>query len=494
LKKMKYDILFFFMACFLLLTGLSSEVQGAKATFRSFDVKSNYKEILFFDFDGDGLDDIILIDEPNLVFFFQDPKSGFTKTPNLVYSLGDKPSVIWPARLGNSPGQDILVMTNEGVDSLSFVDRSKMPVRNKLINQQTIVPEKCEEPAVVSFTLSANTAKEFPLIFIPTENRLEIWKYGEQWHYIDSLQGIPEARIWGPYKTAGYTKQYWLNINIGDLNGDGLEDLVICEENNGKAVFKVYPQKQDGSFTLKPSQSFEDEWNWRTWICLQDINKDGNIDIIKNTWLQEPWFIPGTYSGKVLVQIFMSDVQGNIPNKPTFVFRKNDWISSMPIVDVDGDGFIDIVLGYGLFDSREGVRKTITAKKLDHSLRIHFHHGDGFHEKPDIQKDVIIQLEHYGMYLTWSRRDYLETLISIDGDFDGDGRKDLLVKDEEDKASVYFFISREQGFSKKPDIQFNDIKKVERFITVDLNKDGISDLIVLSRKKDSFKVFLSKRK
>jgi hypothetical protein len=465
---------------------------GAKPQFRWYELKSTCNELLFSDFDGDGLEDIIAIEEPNLVFFFQDDKNGFTNTPNLVYSLGDNPSVVWPAKLGKNPAQDILVMTDEGVDSLTFVDRHKPPLRAKLIGQQTIVPEKCEGSVVVSFTLSANTAKEFPLVFVPAENGLEIWKHDEQWRRIDLLQGMPEARTWGPYKTEGYIKQYWLNMNVADLNGDGLEDLVTCEENNGKTLFNIYPQTKEGSFVLKPSQSFEDKWDWRTWICLLDINKDGRVDVIKNKWLEEPWFLPGTYSGKVLVQIFISDANGKFPDNPTYVFRKNDWISSIPIVDVDGDGFVDLVLGYGLFDSREGVRKTATAKQLDHNLRIHFY-NNGFQEQPDCQKDVIIKLEYYNIHLSWSRRNYLQTLISIDGDFNGDGRKDLLVADEKDKASVYFFISRERGFSKKPDMQFGNTKHIERFITPDLNKDGVSDLVVLSPKKDSFRVFLSKR-
>jgi hypothetical protein len=56
------------------------------------------------------------------------------------------------------------------------------------------------------------------------------------------------------------------------------------------------------------------------------------------------------------------------------------------------------------------------------------------------------------------------------------------------------FISRKKGFSKKVDMQFNDVRGVEQFIADDINEDGISDLIVIGSRKDAIKVFLSKRK
>jgi hypothetical protein len=481
-------------ALFSVTVGLASEAAGAKPTFKAYNLKSKYEAIHFFYFNGDGLDDIVLISEPNLVFFFQDSRSGFGGNPDLFYWLGDKPSVVWPAKVGNNPGQNILIMTEDGVSKLAYVDENTPPVLSKIINQRTIIPEKCENSPVIFFTLSANTTKGRPLIFVPTENELKIWRYDKEWRYEYSLPGMPETRIWGLHRAAGYIKQYWLNMKIGDLNGDGLDDLVICEENNGKTLFKVYPQSKEGTFAMKPPQTFEDEWDWRTWICLKDINKDGKVDVIKNKWLQEPWFIPGTNSGKVLVQIFMSDSDGNIGEQAAFTFRKNDWISSMPIVDVDGDGFMDLVLGYGLFDSREGVRKSLTAKKLDHNLRVHFYHSEGFHQEPDCQKDITIHLGHFGMHLTRSRRHYLKTQICVDGDFDGDGENDLLVKDQKDEASVYLFVSRKKGFGKKANIHFNDIRSVEHFIADDLNEDGISDLIVKGSRKDALKVFLSRKK
>jgi hypothetical protein len=170
------------LAVLFFVTGVFGlQALGAKPKFGSYELKAQYKELFFPDFDGDGLDDIIAIDEPNLVFFFQDTKHGFAKNPDLVYSLGLKPSVIWPAKLENNPGQIILVMTNDGISILTYVDKNTPPARKKIINQQTIIPEKCENSPTILFTLSANTAKGYPLIFVPTENELKMWKYENQW-------------------------------------------------------------------------------------------------------------------------------------------------------------------------------------------------------------------------------------------------------------------------------------------------------------------------
>ena len=466
----------------------------ANPTFSSYELRAKHEEILFLDFDGDKLDDIVAIDEPNLVFFFQNRKHGFGKDPHLIYSLGDEPSVIWPAKLGNSPDEKVLVLTHDGVSTLTYTDRATPPSKQRIISQHTLIPEKCEESTVIFLTLSANTAKEFPSIFVPTHNGLQIWQCDNKWHYRHSLENVPEAQIWGPHEGVGYAKQYLLNMNVADLNSDGLDDLVVCKDNKGGITFEVYPQNKHGSFGPEPSQSFKDQWDWRSWVSLTDINKDGKVDVIKNTWLQEPWFLPGTYSGKVIVRIFLSEADGTIPDKPTFVFRKNDWTSSMPIFDLDGDGLQDIVLGYSLMRGREDIRKSMTAQRIDHYLRIHFYDNRGYSDRPDFQKDLSIHIGHHGVHLTISQRHYLQTQMSVAGDFDGDGDRDLLVKDEQDKASVYFFISREKGFSKRPDMYFDNIERVEQFIADDLNKDGISDLVIIGPKKDTFKVLLSTRK
>ena len=125
-------------------------------------------------------------------------------------------------------------MTDDGVSTLTYVDKTSPPAKRKIISRQTIIPEKCENSPIIFFALSANTAKEFPVIFVPTEEELEIWKSEKERRHVNSLQGKPHTKIWGPHKTVGYTKQHLLNMNIGDLNGDSFDDLVVCEEKRAR--------------------------------------------------------------------------------------------------------------------------------------------------------------------------------------------------------------------------------------------------------------------
>ena len=469
---------------------------GAKPSFKSYELKLRHTEMLRFDFDGNGLDDIISKNPDNLVFFFQDAKDGFSKKPDLVYSPTDKPAVIWNAEFGKLPAGKILIMDEDGVSTLTFTDRTSAPTKMRIISRKTVIPpiedpRMSEDPSqIFLFQLSAKTSGDYPIIFVPTENGVEVFKHGNQWDRDYSMQDISDIRIWGPNKTAGYTKFQLLNMTIDDLNADGLDDMVVCKSNKGNILCNVYFQTNEGAFSLKLAKSYEEnEQDWRKWTCIRDINKDGNVDIIKNHWVKEPGFIPGADSGKVVVQIFLADSNGNIPEKAQYIFRKSDWTPSMPIVDIDGDGFIDLVLGYGQFDSREGVRKAITTKKLDHTLRFHFYDGEGFEKDADFETKISVKLPYRGPIFS-SRGGRVKNGMNLDGDFNGDGKRDLLVMDKANKASVYFFISRKKGFSKKANMHFK-IKRMGGIIINDLNKDGVSDLIVSDGK---LKVFLSKKR
>ena len=52
----------------------------SKPVFKSSEIEGKGSEIMFCDLDGDHLKDILLIDEPNLVMFFQNASNHYIAT------------------------------------------------------------------------------------------------------------------------------------------------------------------------------------------------------------------------------------------------------------------------------------------------------------------------------------------------------------------------------------------------------------------------------
>jgi hypothetical protein len=468
---------------------------AGKPKFRSSELEGKTPEICLCDLDGDGLADAVVMDGATLTVFYQEAQGEFGKAPQHRFSLPNRPCALWPASLGGH-FEGLLVMTSEGVDGLSFTNRSGAPVTQPLVRAKTIVPPELDELAPKRFPFAARTGGPWPLLLAPTAEGLQVWHYREGWRLAQTLKDALDTRLWPSVADPGYTKSLELSLSLADLNGDGREDLMLRRKTpNGRQRFTAFLQTPAGGFAAPPAVAYEDEADGRSWHGWVDINRDGKVDLLRNTWLDEPWFLPGTKSGKVLVRVYYADTRGGLPAEPQQVFRKNDWTPAVPVVDVDGDGHPDLVLGHSLFDSRDGMRKMITAKQLDFNLTFHFYRpGLGFPKDPDCQRDLLIHLDQPSLLLTYSRRRYFEQFVSLAGDFDGDGRADLLVRDRADQLSAYFFVSRERGFDAEPDLRFGHSGPLEWFAVEDLNRDGISDLVLWSQRHKLFRIYLSQKK
>ena len=465
----------------------------SKPAFTSSEIEGKGSEIVFCDLDGDRLKDILLIDEPNLVIFFQDARRGFPGKPDLLYELGDAPSVVWPAKLDKG-AESLLVMTHEGVAELSFASRKRPVAPRRIIMQRTVVPQQLKVAMVEYLPFSVDTPKNGPIILIPVERDLQLWRRQGTWRHMGSLENVLETILSAPVPVIGYDKTTEIDMSLGDVNGDQRDDIVFRTSDMPTCTFAIYTQQGGGTFAAAPTFTWSEKWDW-LWYCWLDINRDGRVDLIKNKWIGEPWFLPGTLSGKVIVQIYLANAQGQLPAKPQQVFRKNDWIDTIPIVDLDGDGHVDLVLGYNRFDTREGFRKAFMAKRLDFKLRFHlFRPGLGYPEKADFQRDLEIHLDKYSIDLNWGRRRDFQRFVNLEGDFNGDGRMDLLVRDESSQISVYSFVSRQAGFERDAGLHFDYSEPIHGFKIVDLNSDGISDIVIRFRRANAYRVFLSRNR
>ena len=153
LKKVEYDI-FVFVVFLLLTPWLSALALGSRPSFKAYEIELAQTETRCFDFDGNGLEDIISIIGTDLRVFLQEPDAGFSKKADLVYSFKTTPAVLWPVKRNSGPGQNIFVMTKDGVSSLTYVDKTQPPAMEKIIDRQTIIAGSPDEdyPPVSFFT------------------------------------------------------------------------------------------------------------------------------------------------------------------------------------------------------------------------------------------------------------------------------------------------------------------------------------------------------
>ncbi len=468
----------------------SVSAAGAKVRFKEWQVQGPGEEVLCCDLDRDRLKDLVLRDEQNLLIFYQDAEKGFAEKPDQVCHLGGRPSILWPAKLGRDT-ESLLVMTSEGVTELDFTNRGGPAIRRQIIAQPTILPESGEGPAIACVPLSPQMNDQPPVILVPAGRDLQVWHRTDTWQHVQTLKDALETTISASQKDLGYNRMARLTLSLGDLTGDQRDDILVRTSHIPMCRYAVYAQNQDGLFGADPSFTWTGPWDW-SWYCWVDINHDGRVDLIRNTLPDDPWFLAGILSGKVLVRIYTADAHGQIPAEPQQVFRKNDWIDSVPIVDVDGDGYLDLVLGYSPFSSREGYRKVFSAKQIDFSLGFHFYRpGAGFPEKPDFDTSLLIHIDYRSVDLSLPRHQFFKTFVNLHGDFNGDGRKDLLIRDRANRISAYTFVSRQAGFAKTTDLWFPYADPIDRLQVEDLNGDHISDLIMKLNKKDTFRVFRS---
>jgi hypothetical protein len=488
----------------------------AKPRFYASEIAGRGSELMICDLDGDGLKDLVLMDDLNLSIFYQDPKRGFTREPQQTYRLEHRPCVVWAVKLGG-PAESLLVMTSDGVTELCFTNRIGPPALRQIIRQPTIVPEAADGTNAMYLPLSVETGlrrtgvavgkeleratapqagRDWPLLLVPVADGLQVWQSrpdrDDEWLQAQFIGHAIDADLRPSLANPGYTTSLGFNLSVGDVNGDGRDDLIVRRRNGRTTTSSLYLQQANGLFALEPVLTYADKVESHSWLCWVDLNGDGKVDLIKSVWLHEPSFAPGISSGKVLVSTSIADEHGRIPAEPQQVFRKNDWTPAVPVVDVDGDGFPDLVLGYSHIEDKEGVRKMITSKKLDYNLRFYFYRpGLGFPKEADCQRDVVIHLDRVEMQEDLPQ--YFGRYVKVGGDFNGDGRTDLLVRDHSDDISVYFFVSREKGFSPEPDLRFSCPEPIDEWQVADLNHDGVSALIVKLAKQKGFRIFISQK-
>ena len=283
------------------------------------------------------------------------------------------------------------------------------------------------------------------------------------------------------------------SVAINDVDGNGYPDLVFGTEdkplrlllNLGKGVFRDASQRMPKMDTLVPRQTHI--------VILTDLNADGAPDLIVGDL---------GFSSMVwgYTSVHMNDGKGSFLGQEIRVGHSR--LMSAATADFDGDGHVDILLGYGascagvcgrgaepelhLGDSSGSFTKFNPLDEWLYTQRLHVRDFDGDGDQDIIAAGYIWHssfYRHARLSRLWLndgkarfKRSALpdhKTTVEFAQDIDGDGDVDLLAYDG--KKRVWWLNDGRGRFTVSTKIDAFSGVRIEAFTDFDL--DGRIDLI-----------------
>lgn len=138
------------------------------------------------------------------------------------------------------------------------------------------------------------------------------------------------------------------NTTVGDLNNDGLEDIVVSgwNYNNSTAYIWLFTQNADGTLTNNTSLLPTNAIHGSQHVFIRDFDGDGRNDIFL------PGFLDGTAMAKTPSIMFWNNAGGFTQQ----TFAEPVTAHGACIDDVNNDGRLDLIVGDGGIYYNQGNR------------------------------------------------------------------------------------------------------------------------------------------
>ena len=217
------------------------------------------------------------------------------------------------------------------------------------------------------------------------------------------------------------------SVAIGDVNGDGLNDVVVAI-NTGIGVLT---QKADG--TLNPMVLYPTNDAYK--VRVADLNNDGLLDIVSVGWNTNT------------VTVFTQNQDGTLAPPVTYAAPHAGW-EDLKVGDVNNDGLTDVIVMNG-----QGFGPNVEV----------------LYQQPDGTLGGLTSLSVGSNHLTSG--------VGV-GDVNGDGLNDIVTSyggNRPDASIGEFLQNAGGGFD--PPVRLVSYDIPEPVEVVDVNGDGLSDIV-----------------
>jgi hypothetical protein len=462
----------------------------------TLDVKGYADNIITRDINADGLLDILIQTGKTIKVFISCKDTPFKKDPDDIINLTDD-TFLWNlGRIEEGKTLSIITMTSSGIYTYRYTNGKFSKNAEELIVISNLFKGNCSQPPLFFDFLPDINGDNLSDAIIFEERKLLIFLQEKpaEFRLIQRLElesDITLSALPGPHQQTEITTSIPI-LAFGDVNKDKKTDIIYYKQ----GLLKFFYQNNEGSFSQKADFTYEFKEKKRkrkTFFdfdfppLFKDINGDGLIDIAL------------IFPGKGKVHTYFTNPDRKNFDIPDDVKDIGGWSASLWLKDLNGDNKLDVIIAGVEKVGVIGALKMFISKKV--SLNLHI-----FPSLPDgtISKEPSQSLSFSVRYVLAVTREYgrlsLKFKPNFDGDFNGDGIKDLLLMNEEGNIELYYG-TKEVGFEKEPSQKLNikippETDEVEPFVA-DLNGDGISDIVLrylnLEKSTTVIEVMLSKK-
>ena len=257
-------------------------------------------------------------------------------------------------------------------------------------------------------------------------------------------------------------------IGVWDFNGDGRADLIASWQDH----VAVYLPERHRPLPQEPSQTFH--FNLRTEQertlrlvqisppLIEDLDGDGRADLILTK-------MTGRLTDRRLVTSVYLNRAGNLPAQPDVRIEHDGFATTLLTKDLNGDGKHDLLFPLVKISVRNLIRNLLT-DRADVSLLVHLYRDQGIYANtPDWMRSFSYQIDLSDGVVLQGR------WPNIDGDFDGDGKADLLVAGN-DEVAVYL-ATPGTLFARDPTARVA-VKTSSHVIVRDLTESRRADIVI----------------
>lgn len=465
------------------------------------------RSVRWADFDGDGRLDLVTMRtrilekdrkvEKHFDLFLQ-TSEGFSKAPDqsfrasdhaVVYDVGD----FDPA----TAGPDIGYVSPEGVFSYSFADGRFAIEPRRIISVKSVFTAPDATSILSRELLRDYDGDGVAELMIPDADQWYFFKLmksdapdglaagqaasGREWRIrqilpvpLDTeLSNIWEGNLLFARMEYGTTRitQMLPEEFLADYDGDGRKDLIIGRSDR----LQVFKASENGNFSEVPEQ-----WDFGrygiqetmrhghlaplTRITVADINGDGKADVVLSK------VTINDLSKIELLSEFSVFINrgGSFAASPDQIFHIPNLTEKPYLVDINGDGALDLVYQEIPFGVWQGIRIWLFGS-ISIKYRVHYSKNGIFSDDADQTRAIPFEfdLSHQGSGII--------TAFRVDEDFNGDGLPDLM----QSAGPEEFEICLSTGKKWAKNCSSVEVPQTSFFaFPVDLNGDKRADLVI----------------